>query len=272
MPERSPASAGSLVRTLALLLVLGGSVAARSAETRVEIGSEGWTLVGDLATPSDSSPEGMALLFHKAAGDRTAFEELAAHLAKSGIASLRVDLRGHGESTGLGAFDPELSRYYDADDPDIVRNFELIRAGDRDVVAVLEWLESRGDLSGLPTVVVASSYTGEEVVEAAVETRWADLYVLLAPGSFSERSIAEIDPSGVPWLFVRAEKELPFFPELFAAIEQGSETAEVRVLPGEGHATDLFEHNPTLHLELIDWILARLPGSESDRGGAGPLR
>jgi alpha/beta superfamily hydrolase len=184
---------------------------------------------------------------------------MAAAMAARGIASLRIDLRGHGDSINLGAFDAAISRYLDEDDPAVVRNFSLIRSGDRDVVAIMQWLDEQPRFSSQPLVVVGSSYTGEEMVQAAVETRFADIYVALAPGSFSEASIAAVDPSEVPWLFVRAEIELPFFPELFAALREGSDSAEIWVLPGEGHATDLFDHNPNLHLRLIDWITERLP-------------
>ena len=33
---------------------------------------------------------------------------MAETMAKAGIASLRIDLRGHGESTNIGAFDPDI--------------------------------------------------------------------------------------------------------------------------------------------------------------------
>jgi len=237
---------------------------AQAAETRIEIASQGWTLIGDLVTPDDQSPVAYALLLHKAAGDRRVYAVMAEALAARGIASLRIDLRGHGESINLGAFDPELSRYVNEDDPAIVRNFELIRAGDRDIVAIMRWLDEHTQLAALPLVVVGSSYTGQEMVEAARATRLADIYVALAPGSFNAESIAAIDPSGVPWLFVRAEIELPFFPALFDAISEGSESAEVWLLPGEGHATDLFDHNPDLHLRLIDWITERLTANSAD--------
>lgn len=232
---------------------------ARAGDVRVEISSGGWTLVGDLTTPETMSLNAFALLLHKAAGDRKAYVAMAEAMAARGIASLRIDLRGHGDSNNLGAFDPEISRYLDDNDPAIVRNFSLIRNGDRDIVSIMQWLDEQPRLTSLPLVVVGSSYTGEEMVEAAVETRFADIYVALAPGSFSEESIAAVDPSEVPWLFVRAEVELPFFPELFAAIREGSESEEIWIIPGEGHATDLFDHNPNLHLRLIDWITDRLP-------------
>jgi dienelactone hydrolase len=240
-------------------LLFAAMMSARADDVRVEIDSGGWTLVGDLTTPETTSLIAIALLLHKAAGDRTAYVTMAEAMATRGIASLRIDLRGHGDSNNLGTFDPEISRYLDDNDPAIVRNFSLIRAGDRDIVSIMQWLDEQPHLTSLPLVVVGSSYTGEEMVEAAVETRFADIYVALSPGSFSEESIAAVDPSEVPWLFVRAEVELPFFPELFAAIREGSEAAEIWTLPGEGHATDLFDHNPNLHLLLIDWITDQLP-------------
>lgn len=226
---------------------------------RLEIASDGWALVGELTRPWESEPRAFALLLHKAAGDRRVYAALAHSLAEAGIASLAMDLRGHGESTTLGRFDPEVGRYYDAEDPAVVRNFALTREGDRDIVAIMRWLEERPALGDLPLVVVGSSYTGQEMVEAAVETRYADVYVALAPGSFAAASIPRIDQSGAPWLILRAEQELPFFPELFAAIRAGSTSAEIRVLPGRGHATDLLKENPGLAQELTDWIVANLP-------------
>ncbi len=241
------------------VLLFAAMMSARADDVRVEIDSGGWILVGDLTTPETMSLNSFAILLHKAAGDRKAYVAMAEAMATRGIASLRIDLRGHGDSNNLGAFDAEISRYLDDNDPAIVRNFSLIRAGDRDIVSIMQWLDEQPRLTSLPLVVVGSSYTGEEMVEAAVDTRFADIYVALSPGSFSEESIAAVDPSEVPWLFVRAEVELPFFPGLFAAIREGSETAEIWILPGEGHATDLFDHNPNLHLRLIDWITGRLP-------------
>ena len=224
------------------------------AEQALTFESDGWILHGDLTVPAEQPPRAFALLFHKAAGDRTAYAQMAATMAAAGIASLRVDLRGHGESTNLGAFDPELSRYYDKEDPAVVANFELIRAGDRDILAVLRWLDNAPVFSELPLIMMGSSYTGEEMAEASAVHGYADVYVALAPGNFSEESLQAVDPSGVPWLFVRAEVELPFFPALFEAIRAGSEKAEIWVLPGEGHATDLFKENPNLHLRLMGWI------------------
>ena len=113
--------------------------------------------------------------------------------------------------------------------------------------------------------MMGSSYTGEEMAEASAKLGYADVYVALAPGNFSEQSIRAIDASGAPWLFVRAEIELPFFPALFEAIQSGSETAEIWVLPGKGHATDLFEENADLDSRLMHWIDEQLKRRTSTR-------
>ena len=244
---------------LIFALLLTAMMSAHGEDNRIEIDSEGWTLIGDLTTPEAEPLTAFALLLHKAAGDRKAYVTMAEAMAARGIASLRIDLRGHGDSVNLGAFNPEVGRYFGENDPAIVRNFALISAGDHDIVSIMRWLEKQPRFAELPLIVVGSSYTGEEMVEAAEETQFADIYVALSPGSFSDESIAAIDPSDVPWLFVRAEVELPFFPELFSAIRQGSNSAEIWLLPGEGHATDLFDYNPQLHLRLIDWTTERLP-------------
>ena len=125
---------------LSIALVLALSSPSQAKDQRLEIESSGWTLVGDLTPTSEQQPRAFAVLLHKAAGNRQAYGPLAQALANAGIASLRIDLRGHGESTNLGAFDPEISRYYDSENPEVVRNFALIRAADQDIVAIMNWL------------------------------------------------------------------------------------------------------------------------------------
>jgi dienelactone hydrolase len=259
MPDIIMVKMSNVRKSMIFALLLTAMMSAHGDDTRIEIDSDGWTLIGDLTTPEAEPATAFALLLHKAAGDRKPYVTMAEAMAARGIASLRIDLRGHGDSINLGAFDPQIGRYFDENDPAVVRNFALIRAADQDIVSIMRWLEKQPRFAELPLIVIGSSYTGEEMVEAAAQTQFADVYVALSPGSFSEESIAAIDPSDVPWLFVRAEVEMPFFPDLFSAIREGSDTAEIWLLPGEGHATDLFDHNPQLHLRLIDWITERLP-------------
>ncbi len=253
---------GPKIICILLTTFLAGMTYATGAQTStdqpIRIQSDDWILHGDLQLPASGPARAFAILLHKAAGNRSAYTQMAETMAGSGIASLRIDLRGHGDSTNVAAFDPDISRYLDRDDPAVVANFELITAGDRDILSALHWLRDQPEHANLPLIMMGSSYTGEEMAEAGAEYGYADVYVALAPGNFSEESIQAIDGSGAHWLFVRAEVELPFFPALFEAIRDGSESAEIWVLPGEGHATDLFDENPGLHRRLLDWIDQRL--------------
>ena len=98
-------------RAIVALLVTGlicvPTVHAQVAgETRVVLASDGWRLVGDLLLPTMEHPAPAVLMLNKADGTRAAYEGLARLLAERGIASLRIDLRAHGESTNLGRFVP----------------------------------------------------------------------------------------------------------------------------------------------------------------------
>lgn len=76
-------------------------------QERITIDSGGWKLIGDILLPDTITPVPVVILLNKAAGNRTVYGELSAHLLKNGIGSLQIDLRGHGESINRGRFTPE---------------------------------------------------------------------------------------------------------------------------------------------------------------------
>jgi dienelactone hydrolase len=213
---------------------------------RVVIESEGWHLVGDLALPEDGARGPAVLLLNQAAGNRTAYTELARVLAARGVASLRLDLRGHGESTNLGHFNPgEHAR-----DP-------MIWDAEQDVLAAHDYLAEHTQVAEGRIAVLGASYSGEEMAEAGREEGYAAAYVALSPGSFSAASITGIDASGVPWLFI-ASREERFLQEITAAVQVESTTAEVVLLPGVAHASDLLDAHPELAERIADWLVRRL--------------
>jgi hypothetical protein len=91
-------NSATLRKVFFFLLLFTAMMSARADDVRVEINSEGWTLVGDLTTPESTPLKAFALLLHKAAGNRNAYVTMAEAMAATGIASLRIDLRGHGDS------------------------------------------------------------------------------------------------------------------------------------------------------------------------------
>jgi dienelactone hydrolase len=220
------------------------TVHAQSAgETRVVLESDGWQLVGDLILPPGAGPAPAVLMLNKADGNRTAYEGLARLLAERGIASLRIDLRAHGESTNLGRFVPGDATW--------------LAGSERDVTVAHEFLREHAAIDGDRIGVVGGSYSGESMAVAGRNHRYAQAYVALSPGSFSDQSLAAIDPSGVPWLFVTSREDR-FLQGFELEVDSASSTAEMVVLSGAGHASDLLTMYPELPERVADWLAARL--------------
>ena len=212
-------------------------------ETRVVLESDGWQLVGDLVLPVGNRPAPAVLMLNQAAGTRMAYEGLARLLAERGFASLRIDLRAHGESTNLGRFVPG--------------DGTMLVGSERDVAVAHEFLRSHAAIDGERIGVVGASYSGESMAEAGRDHRYAQAYVALSPGSFSDESLAAIDPSGVPWLFVQSREDR-FLQGFDFQIDSASTTAEMVILPRSGHASDLLAMHSDLPERLANWLAARL--------------
>jgi len=240
-----------ICKLFAIILLAGVGVSSRTQETdspgtRVTIVSDGWELAGDLVLPSATARVAAALLLHRANGSRSEYEDLAAELAQRNIASLRIDLRGHGDSTNLG-------RFVAGEQPPS----PLIRDAERDVMAAIAYLSSLESIDPGRIAVVGGSYSGEEMAEAGRLTAYAAAYVALSPGSFSDDSIAGIDDSGVPWLFVTSRDET-YLQEIRAQVTASSRTVEQIIVPGDGHATRLLAEFPGLSERIAVWLAARL--------------
>ena len=105
--------------------------------------------------------------------------------------------------------------------------------------------------------MVGGSYSGEEMAESGREHGYAQAYVELSPGSFSEESIRGIDASGVPWLFIvsRDERHLR---DITAAVQAQSKIVELVVLPGTEHATRILNAHPSMAERIAVWLAEKL--------------
>lgn len=208
---------------------------------------DGWHIKADLLSPTVKNNVKLPLvvMLNKAAGDRKVYRSFARKLLNKGFASLRVDLRGHGESINQGVFDPK-----DRD------SFKILEGTYKDIAAITQWVKRDRRYNGL--AIIGASYSGEHMMLAAETGGYADAYIALAPGSFSDASIDKVDSTRKPWFFLRAEKELPFFDDIFAAIGERSKTAKIQIVEGDAHASDLLTNNPTLEDDLIVWLTLKL--------------
>ncbi|MGD9589105.1 MAG: alpha/beta hydrolase family protein [Pyrinomonadaceae bacterium] len=216
---------------------------AQAQSVRVTIDNNGWKLIGDLQKPQDVKAAPAVLLLHKADGSRDEYKELAGLLAAKGIASLRIDLRGHGESINKGDFGPP----YD-------EKMRAILAGtDSDISAGITYLKAQDGIDPKRIGVLGASYSGEFMAIAGGKNGYQRAYVELSPGSFSEESIKNIDPSGAVWLFVRSVDE-PHLKGLHEDIRKISKTAQLYEVPGKEHASRLLPAIPGLTEMIAVWF------------------
>jgi dienelactone hydrolase len=241
------------MRALALSLLLSAAGAAVPDDVRVVLESDGWELVGEWRVPPSVESFPAVLLLHRAAGSRAEYAELASALVERGVGSLRLDLRAHGESVTRGRFVEPFAE-----------NRGLLDGTHRDVARALQWIRAQPGVTPNRVAAVGASYSGEAIGQALRGDEPVSACVILSPGSFSDESIAHVDESGAAWLFIRSREEseasLPFIDAVFTALEQGSETAEIRVLDGAGHGTHLFDSRPDLAEEIAEWLSERLGG------------
>lgn len=236
---------GLLVLWQACALHEAAAQATPDEETRIVIDSRGWQLVGDLRLPRSEAPLPAVLMLNKAAGDRTVYTELADHLAARGIASLRLDLPGHGESTNLGRFIPG--------ETDSLARESMIWQSDIDVTAAHEYLKAHARIDANSIGMIGGSYSGEEVAEAGRARGYAQAYVVLSPGSFSEASVRGIDSSGVAWLYIVSKKGR-FLQEITASVQAESETVEMVIVPGAEHATNILHAHRGIAERIAVWL------------------
>ncbi len=210
--------------------------------TKIEINNGKWILIGDLTYPKNKDSVSLVVLFNKAFGNRTAYKKLTKQLSKKGIASLNIDLRGHGESINAGRFVPRK-----------VPKDPIIWDAEKDIIAVQKYIVDTLPFKVKKLGVLGSSYSGEEMAEAGRIFQFADAYVTLSPGSFSNESISGIDKSKVPWFFITSKNER-YLKEITKSVQKQSQNVELLIVPGKKHASDLLENNKNLTEIIAVWF------------------
>lgn len=208
--------------SLVLAMVLAVATRPARADERVDVTAmDGTQLVGELG---GSSGPGVVLV-HGARADRTRWAALAAALASEGFRTLRVDLRGHGASSG--AVD--------------------LAAADRDVEGAYRYLLGR---KIRPVFVVGEGVGGGAALVVATRVPVAGLAVLgpLAPGSGSSRPAA-------------APSERP--PVLFLVGDGDRETAALAATVATSRVVVISEPDLVTSPRTLPALLALLRGEPS---------
>lgn len=205
----------------------------------VEFASEdGLTISGRLF---GSGPSGVVLA-HMYPADQTSWWGTAEQLAGEGYLVLTFDFRGYGKSEG----EREISRI------------------DRDVSGAISFLRGAG---ATQLVLIGASMGGTACLKAADRAqllssiRLAGVVTLSAPVEFKGLSAAEAVPRLViPLLFVAAQEDAGAEGARRLS-ELASGQADLRILPGSEHGTQLLEgaHKETVYRLLTDFLSRNLP-------------
>jgi len=211
---------------------------------KVTIESGEWNIVGDLLLPAAAAPVAVVILLNQAAGNRIVYSELANQLARYGIGSLRIDLRGHGESINCGRFIPE-------------EGVSILSGTENDVATAHAWVKKDKRVDPNRIGFVGASYSGEMMMKSGRIAGYGAAYVALSPGSLSADSIAAIDREILPWLLVVTRQD-PYLTKIIQALRDESHTAELLELSGAEHATDLLITKPGLAEHIAMWFRYKL--------------
>lgn len=200
--------------------------------------------------PVPGAPDAPAvLLLHEFSRDRREWDALVPELAQRGLATLALDLRGHGESTRKGGAVVKLTPRLMTDPAGFPR----------DVEAAGKWLRGRTAKVGAMGLAL-----GANLVVLATASGWADAGVALSATTDRLAPLAGGRPTKPEaTLFVASEED----PGRAAAAQELSakegEPRKLIVVPGSAHNLALFGEHPRTKEEAYAWLVERL--------GATPL-
>lgn len=210
--------------------------------TEIEIpAADGLTLRG-IFTPGQGGDGAAVLLLHMYGSDRSSWAPFADTIAQSGISSLALDLRGHGQ-TG-GAEDWELAQ--------------------DDVARAVDWLRT---LPGIDPdrVGVAGASIGANLslVQAAGRPEAVAAVALLSPGlDYFRVKIDGLAPQvgDVPLFLAAAEDDGYSAQTVRILAEEAGAGVVLEIYEGSAHGTDLFSAHPESAVGLFTFLGDSLSG------------
>jgi dienelactone hydrolase len=218
-----------------------------SSQTRSYILNSGeWEIHGILTTPdtTEYSQVPMVIMTHTMwGGDKSQYETTAEVFREYGIASFRLDLRGHGESINNGKLErgevtPSL--VFEAW-PDIIKAHQFAES--------LDWVDTT------KIGFIGASYSGDLVAKAGRNYKFGKAYVILSSGMFSLKSMIWMRFSDANWHHFLAKDDHTFAPQTVGLIKERG-WAETTIYDVGGHATAMLNNIPSLNTSLAEWFLS----------------
>lgn len=208
---------------------------------------DGVLLVGTMERPVGATSA--VLMLHMMPADRTSWRQLQAALAERGVASLAIDLRGHGESLRQDTRRLDYRTFSDADH----------QASREDVRASLSWLETHG----FPTARVGlagASIGANLALEAMANDHRIPAGILLSPGEnyrglAAYPAAAGLDPSQAVFVAASQGDDQESYEASREILERvpGADK-KLQSYGSAGHGTNMFMPHPELVTMCADWL------------------
>jgi alpha-beta hydrolase superfamily lysophospholipase len=195
---------------------------------------------------------GAVILLHMMPATRQSWAPFQRVLAERGLASLAIDLRGHGESTQADGGTLAYQKFTDAQHARSIN----------DVRAAYEWIRAKG-IEATRIGLAGASIGANLALQFLAEEPQIVGAILLSPGlqyhGVSTPDAAEkILPHQGVWMAAsRGDDD-----ESVNAIQQlapllAVEDHVTKIVDNHGHGTKMFEADPALMAEAADWMRAR---------------
>ncbi len=201
-------------------------------------GAAGLTLKGTFYGAVPNAAPGV-LLLHMYGHTRADWDELARLLQGVGIASLAIDLRGHGETGGA-------------------ENWLL---APQDVAAALNWLGARDDVDAERLGAIGASIGANLAMVLGSSEPGVDVIGLLSPGfDYFRVEIGGLMPlyGDRPALLAASEEDGYSADTVRTLAAEAAGPVELLVYNNAGHGTDMFDAEPGLIDAIVDFLVQYL--------------
>jgi pimeloyl-ACP methyl ester carboxylesterase len=207
--------------------------------------SDGISLAGTWR-PIPGVPKAPAvLLIHDFSRERREWDVLAHDFLVHGLATLAIDLRGHGESTRKQGGETVRPSPRFLRDP---------RSFPRDAKAALDWLRERS-----PAVGAIGLSTGANLAVLATANGWADAAVAISANVANLSKLAGPLPYQARKTLVLASVQDPGREASAKELDADGESPKKLILfPGAAHNLYLLAENLEARREALEWLSARL--------------